>query len=52
MNLFSDAASSNLAGCSAGTEAAKLETVLGIQVLRHSTKKPAGDVKDLERHFG
>eukprot|EP00891_Asterochloris_glomerata_P009759 jgi/Astpho2/9759/Aster-03736 len=39
-------------GCSAGTEAAKLETVLGIQVLRHSTKKPAGDVKDLERHFG
>lgn len=28
-----------------------MEKALGIRVVRHITKKPAGDAVDLERHF-
>jgi phosphatidylglycerophosphatase GEP4 len=35
-----------------GRVAAKLEAELGIPVLRHSEKKPAGGPEDLEKHFG
>lgn len=35
-----------------GVEAEELEEVLGIAVLRHKEKKPAGGPEDLERHFG
>ena len=38
--------------CAAGTEAAELESALGIPVLRHREKKPAGGSDDMERHFG
>lgn len=37
---------------SAGEVAQKLEAALGIPVLRHTEKKPAGGPSDLERHFG
>ncbi len=36
---------------SAGEEAASMEKALGIRVVRHITKKPAGDAVDLEKHF-
>ena len=36
----------------AGEVAEKLEAALGIPVLRHTEKKPAGGPQDLERHFG
>ncbi len=36
----------------AGKEAAVLEGALGIPVLRHRDKKPAGGSEDMERHFG
>ena len=35
----------------AGEEAASMEKALGIRVVRHITKKPAGDAADLEKHF-
>eukprot|EP00897_Mesotaenium_endlicherianum_P005758 jgi/Mesen1/520/ME000104S10608 len=35
-----------------GREAANLEAQLGISVIRHSTKKPAGGPEALEAHFG
>lgn len=35
-----------------GEEAMKLEAALGIPVLRHRQKKPAGDAEDIEKHFG
>lgn len=35
----------------AGEEAAFMEKALGIPVVRHITKKPAGDAVDLEKHF-
>lgn len=35
-----------------GTVAEKLEKELGIPVLRHTEKKPAGSAEDLEKHFG
>lgn len=35
-----------------GQVADKLEKVLGIPVLRHTEKKPAGGPEDLEKHFG
>ena len=35
-----------------GEVAARLEQELGIAVLRHSEKKPAGSAADLEAHFG
>ncbi len=35
-----------------GKTADKLEAELGIPVLRHSKKKPAGGPEDLEKHFG
>lgn len=35
-----------------GEVATKLESTLGIPVLRHTEKKPAGGHTDLERHFG
>lgn len=35
-----------------GTEAAALEAALGVPVLRHREKKPAGGPEDVERHFG
>lgn len=35
-----------------GTVAEKLEKELGIPVLRHTEKKPAGSAVDLEKHFG
>ena len=28
-----------------------MEKALGIRVVRHITKKPAGDAADLEKHF-
>ena len=34
-----------------GEEAASMEKALGIRVVRHITKKPAGDAVDLEKHF-
>ncbi|DBA75186.1 hypothetical protein WJX77_000248 [Trebouxia sp. C0004] len=34
-----------------GEEAASMEKALGIRVVRHITKKPAGDAVDLEQHF-
>lgn len=34
-----------------GEEAALMEKALGIRVVRHITKKPAGDAADLEKHF-
>ena len=37
--------------CNAGEEAASMEKALGIRVVRHITKKPAGDAVDLEKHF-
>lgn len=36
----------------AGKEAGVLEAALGIPVLRHREKKPAGSAEDMERHFG
>jgi phosphatidylglycerophosphatase GEP4 len=36
----------------AGAEAAALEAALGVPVLRHRFKKPAGGGEDLESHFG
>lgn len=36
----------------AGEEAAALEAALGISVLRHTQKKPAGDCIELEQRFG
>lgn len=36
----------------AGKEAAALEAALGIPVLRHREKKPAGGSEDMEAHFG
>lgn len=36
----------------AGKEAAALEAALGIPVLRHREKKPAGGSEDMEQHFG
>ena len=38
--------------CCAGREAYALEQKLGIPVLRHSEKKPAGGARGLEEHFG
>ena len=35
-----------------GTEAAALEAALGIPVMRHREKKPAGGKEDAEKHFG
>eukprot|EP00877_Chromochloris_zofingiensis_P007482 jgi/Chrzof1/2988/Cz12g07050.t1 len=35
-----------------GEEAAALEAVFGIPVLRHTQKKPAGGCEELEQHFG
>lgn len=35
-----------------GKEAAALEAALGIPVLRHREKKPAGGSEDMEQHFG
>jgi phosphatidylglycerophosphatase GEP4 len=35
-----------------GMEAAELEAALGLPVLRHREKKPAGGPEDLEQHFG
>ncbi len=37
---------------SAGTEARALEQTLGIPVLKHTDKKPAGGSSSLEEHFG
>lgn len=37
---------------STGEEAAQLEATLGIPVVRHRHKKPAGSAEELERHFG
>ena len=37
---------------SAGTEARALEQKVGIPVLRHTEKKPAGGSSSLEEHFG
>lgn len=37
--------------CCTGEEAATMEKALGIPVVRHITKKPAGDALDLEKHF-
>lgn len=42
----------NLHWLCAGKEAAALEAALGIGVLRHREKKPAGGSEDMERHFG
>lgn len=36
----------------AGKEAASLEAALGIHVLRHTDKKPAGGAAELAAHFG
>ena len=36
----------------AGREAEALEAALGIPVLRHAQKKPAGDAAEAEAHFG
>ena len=35
-----------------GVEAGRVEAGLGVRVLRHREKKPAGGKGDLERHFG
>ena len=35
-----------------GVEAQALEDALGIPVLRHEDKKPAGGPEDVEKHFG
>ena len=35
-----------------GNEASALESALGIAVLRHTEKKPAGGPEEIERHFG
>jgi Mitochondrial PGP phosphatase len=35
-----------------GKEAERLEALLGIPVLRHAFKKPAGGRADIENHFG
>lgn len=35
-----------------GVEAATLEAALGVPVLRHKQKKPAGGAEDVEKHFG
>ena len=35
-----------------GSEAAALEEALGVPVLRHREKKPAGGGEDMEAHFG
>jgi phosphatidylglycerophosphatase GEP4 len=39
-------------GPPAGEEAAALEAALGIPVLRHRDKKPAGGCAELEQLFG
>ena len=36
----------------AGREAEELEAALGIPVLRHGQKKPAGNAAEAEAHFG
>ncbi|KAH9287463.1 hypothetical protein KI387_031580, partial [Taxus chinensis] len=35
-----------------GSEANALEELIGIPVIRHGTKKPAGTAKDIEKYFG
>jgi phosphatidylglycerophosphatase GEP4 len=35
-----------------GVEAEALEEALGVAVLRHKEKKPAGGAEDVEKHFG
>ena len=35
-----------------GEEAEALEKALGVPVLRHKEKKPAGGPEDVEKHFG
>ena len=35
-----------------GVEAEALEAALGVAVLRHKEKKPAGGPEDVEKHFG
>ncbi|XP_057817220.1 phosphatidylglycerophosphate phosphatase 1, chloroplastic/mitochondrial isoform X2 [Cryptomeria japonica] len=35
-----------------GSEADALEKLIGIPVIRHGTKKPAGNAKDIEKYFG
>lgn len=35
-----------------GSEASALEEALGVAVLRHTEKKPAGGVAEVEAHFG
>lgn len=35
-----------------GEEASALESALGVTVMRHKKKKPAGDAEDIEKHFG
>ena len=41
-----------VAGHDAGEEADRLDAGLGIPVLRHTEKKPAGGAGSLEKHFG
>lgn len=36
----------------AGKEAEAIEEALGIPVIRHHDKKPAGGAEDIEKHFG
>ncbi|MCL7026712.1 hypothetical protein MKW94_000675 [Papaver nudicaule] len=35
-----------------GTKARAVEESIGVHVLRHSVKKPAGDAKEIEKYFG
>lgn len=35
-----------------GQEAAELEAALGVAVMRHEQKKPAGDATEVAKHFG
>ena len=49
--LSAEALSKRYLALGAGEEAASMEKALGIRVVRHITKKPAGDAADLEKHF-
>ena len=41
-----------LQGCQPGAEAAAVGEALGIHVLRHTEKKPAGGKEEVEHYFG
>jgi hypothetical protein len=47
-----EAAAERCAAVCTGHEAAQLEAALGMAVIRHTDKKPAGEAAEVAAHFG